>query len=242
MDSIKDNQSEYPMMLPTSTQFAKYMTELNIRLDDVLVIYDVFEIGLYSSPRVAWMCRHFGHNAVHVLNNFPQYVELGLPLSTGTLSTTSISGPQVPYPEQPVPRPGNVISFGELSEVVDPASTRENIQIIDSRPSSRFSGAGDGNDTAPGGGHVPYAINVPLTSILGPNKVMLPQADIKDVLVKAGVKDGTPAVLYCNSGVTAAALDLALRISGLRIETRLYDGSWSEWEKRADKQGMIVID
>ncbi|KAJ5747303.1 Rhodanese-like protein [Penicillium nucicola] len=239
MDSIKDKESEYLMMLPTSTQFAEYMTKLNIRPDDVLVIYDAFETGLYSSPRVAWMCRHFGHQEVYVLNNFPRYVEQGFSCSTGTLST-SISTPRAKYPEQRVLHPDNVIYFNEMRDLIDLSGERENIQILDSRPSSQFSGTAAIEGTVLPVGHVPFAINVPLSSILGPDKRILPPVEMKAVLFDAGVKDGMPAVLYCNSGVTAAALDLALCISGLRVETRLYDGSWSEWVKRADKQGMTV--
>ncbi|CAG7980286.1 unnamed protein product [Penicillium olsonii] len=240
MDEIRNKESEYLMMLPTPTQFAESMTKLDILPEDVLVIYDSLEAGLYSSPRVAWMCKHFGHKAVHVLNNFPRYVEQGFPVSSGSLSTTSSSVPRAEYPEQPVAHTDNVVSFDEMRDLVEIPESRANLQILDSRPSSRFSGTPDVEQTPLPVGHVPFAVNVPLPSLLGPDKGILSQADLKNVFMNAGVKDSTPAVLYCNSGVTAAALDLALRTSGMNIETRLYDGSWSEWVKRADKDSMIV--
>lgn len=239
MDLVRDTSSEYPMMLPTSTQFSRYMTELAIHPRDVLVIYDAFETGLHSSPRVAWMCQHFGHRAVHVLNNFSRYVQDGLPVSHGNFSLLSPipnSLPQVDYPEQQS-LDSKVISFEELRDMIVDRNLRARFQIIDARPRDRFFGAGDVADGSLPSGHMPSAINIPLSSILGPDKTLLSPADLKALFTKAGVKENTPAVLSCNSGVTAAALDLALCASGLQMETRLYDGSWSEWVKRADKEG-----
>lgn len=239
MDLIRDTSSEHPMMLPTSTQFAKYMTELEITPDDVLVIYDTFETGLYFSPRVAWTCQHFGHSAIHVLNNFPRYVQEGFPVSTGKLSISPNSAHQVGYPDHQLLDP-DVISFEELSDIINTQNLRGNYQIIDARPNDQFSGAEDGADASLPSGHIPSAVNIPFSSILGPDKVLLPPADLRRLFRTAGVKENIPAVLSCNSGVTAAALDLALRTSGLHVKTKLYDGSWSEWEKRADGEGMIV--
>ncbi|KAJ5218224.1 Rhodanese-like protein [Penicillium cinerascens] len=241
MDLVRDTTSPYPMMLPTSTQFANYLTELEIRPDDVIVVYDTFEIGLHSSPRVAWTCRHFGHNAVHVLDNFSRYVQEGFPVSAGNLSIPSSFAPRVDYPEQK-PLGLDVISFEELRDSIMSHDLEQKYQIIDARPSDRFSGSNDGSGASLPSGHMPSAINVPFSSILGSDKTLLPPTDLKAVFTKAGVKENIPTVLTCNSGVTAAALDLALSTSGLQIKPRLYDGSWSEWAKRAGDHGMIVTD
>ncbi|KAI1832329.1 hypothetical protein CBS147337_7009 [Penicillium roqueforti] len=242
MDLVRDANSEYPMMLPTSTQFSTYMTELGLHPNDVLVIYDAFETGLHSSPRVAWICQYFGHRAVHVLNNFPRYVYEALPVCHGrlpSLALTPHSGPQPGYPVQQ-PLASKVISFEELRDMIVNPSSETRFQIIDARPSDRFLGA-DGDAVASVlSGHMPSAINVPLSTILGPDKALLPPVDLKALFTKAGVMENIPTVLSCNSGVTAAALDLALRASGFQMETKLYDGSWSEWAKRAHKESLII--
>ncbi|KAJ6095459.1 thiosulfate sulfurtransferase [Penicillium sp. IBT 16267x] len=237
----RDTTSQYPMMLPTSAQFAKYMTELEIRPEDSIVVYDTFETGLHSSPRVAWTCRHFGHKAVHVLNNFSRYVQEGLPVSVGKLSIPPSFAPRADYPEQQS-LGSDVISFKEMRDMLNSHDLKGKYQIIDARPSDRFSGRNDGASASLPSGHMPYAINVPFSSVLGLDKTLLPPADLQAVFTKAGVKENIPTILSCNSGVTAAALDLALRTSGLQMKTRLYDGSWSEWARRANGQGMIVTD
>ena len=229
-------------MLPTSTQFSTYMTEPGIHPSDVLVIYDAFETGLHSSPRVAWICQYFGHRAVHVLNNFPRYVYEALHVRHGRLpplSLTPYSGPQPGYPEQQ-PLDSKVISFEELRDMIVNTSSERRFQIIDARPSDRFLGA-DGDAVASVLlGHMPSAINVPLSTMLGPDKALLSPVYLKALFTKAGVLENMPTVLSCNSGVTAAALDLALRASGFQMETRLYDGSWSEWAKRAHGECLII--
>lgn len=242
MDLARDANSEYPMMLPTSTHFSTYMTELGIHPNDVLVIYDTFETGLHASPRVAWMCQYFGHREVYVLNNFPRYVYEALPVCRRRLPLLSLipySGPQSGYPEQQ-PLDSKVISFEELRDMVVNTSSETKFQIIDARPNDRFLGADRDAHASVLSGHMPSAINVPFSSILRSDKTLLSPGDLKTLFTKAGVKEDTQTVLSCNSGVTAAALDLALRRGGFRMETRLYDGSWSEWTQRAHGEGLII--
>ena len=48
------------------------------------------------------------------------------------------------------------------------------------------------------------------------------------MFAEAGIDPEKPVVTSCGSGVTAAAINFALASLGNR-ETRLYDGSWTEW-------------
>ncbi|KAL2867827.1 sulfurtransferase [Aspergillus lucknowensis] len=236
MDEIRDKSSPYPQMLPSLERFSRCMAALGVRPDDVLVVYDALEVGLYSSPRVAWACRHFGHRDVHVLNNFPRYVSEGYPVSTGPLSTLP---PQQNYPVKE-PNPRKVISYDELHDSLLSDPDHTHFQIIDARIPGRFSGNEPELNPALRSGHMPSALNVPLASVLSEDKLILPAEELRNVFQTAGVNEELPTVLTCNSGVTAAALDLALQLSGYRMERRLYDGSWMEWTRRAQDRGLVV--
>ncbi|KAF7169209.1 hypothetical protein CNMCM6106_004158 [Aspergillus hiratsukae] len=244
MDLIRDPTSPYPQMLPTASHFASCVAALGITKDDVLVIYDAVDVGIYSSPRVAWMFTFFGHDArsVHVLNNFRAYVRQGYPVASGEMSVhgvPSVSGSVSEYPVSP-DRDG-VVSFEELRELV--ANGAGGFQIVDSRIPGRFSGEEDEAVAGLRSGHMPRAINVPLAAMLeeGTGK-FLPVEKLAEVFERAGVDARVPIVLTCNSGVTAAAVDLTLGVTGYKNPRRIYDGSWMEWARRADRPGLIVKD
>ncbi|GAD98725.1 thiosulfate sulfurtransferase, putative [Paecilomyces variotii No. 5] len=233
MDMVTDTTSPYPQMLPTASQFAAYMGQLGIRPDDILVVYDAFDVGTYSAPRVAWTCRYFGHQAVHVLNNFRSYVEQKFPISEGEM----LNLPPIDYPVSE-PDPHRTISFDELRRLVLQGS-RE-YQIIDSRISGRFSGVQEEADPSLRSGHMPSAINIPLAAMLDTDtKAFLPLDRLKTLFQNAGVQQSSQLILTCNSGVTAASLDLVLQELGFGLERRLYDGSWMEWTRRAEDPLVI---
>ncbi|KAJ5083640.1 thiosulfate sulfurtransferase [Penicillium angulare] len=241
MDVARDTGSKYPLMLPPLKQFSDYMHELNIRPDDVLVIYDTFETGLYFSPRVAWACQHFGHKEVHILNNFTKYVQDGFPVSNGPLFLPEDPSTPVKDPETSSVNMKDVVSFEEMRDIIKKQGIEEKYQVIDARPADRFSGSYKGPDGPLPSGHMPQSINIPFSSILSPEKVILPPADLKALFTKAGVQEHVPAVLSCNSGTTATGIYWALRTCGMEMETKIYDGSWFEWVNKAD-EGMIVVD
>ena len=98
-------------MLPSARQFAEAMGELGIRKDDTVVVYDTKELGIFSAPRVAWTLRVFGHNKVHILNNFKLWVEQGYPTESGELYNVDCN----PYPIPKVAEE-RVASFEEVKE------------------------------------------------------------------------------------------------------------------------------
>ena len=84
--------------------------------------------------------------------------------------------------------------------------------VLDARAPERFSGEVEPMD--PVAGHIVGARNAPFNA---------PDAIDDDVLTAA-----EPPVVYCGSGITAAALELRLAELG-RDDTQLYAGSWSDW-------------
>ncbi|KAL4938458.1 hypothetical protein BDV06DRAFT_215097 [Aspergillus oleicola] len=217
MEEIRDTASPYPQMLPSASKIAKCMTELGIQPDDILVVYDVLEVGFYSSPRVAWACRHFGQRDVHVLNNFPRYIKEGFAVASGPMARLPPSEQDYPVKEMD---PEAVIAYDELHQILSD-NHHEQFQIIDARIPGRFSGAEPELNPSLRSGHMPRALNVPLASILDDDKVMLSANELKMRFEAAGVDGNLPVVLTCNSGVTAAALDLGLQLSGYRMRRRL---------------------
>lgn len=233
MDVVRDQESAYPQMLPSATQFAECVSQLGITPDDVVVVYDPFDVGFYSAPRVAWMFRLFGHARVYVLNNFRFYVGEGYPVAQGDMTVPERSEYPVCNPDE-----SKVVSFEELRDLLQSDS---DMQIVDARVPGRFTGREPEASASLSSGHMPKAINVPLASMLDTeSRTMLPAIQLKGLFAAAGVDPDKPKILTCNSGVTAAALDMALSESQFdRSSRRVYDGSWSEWAHRAAPIGLI---
>ena len=78
-------------------------------------------------------------------------------------------------------------------------------------------------------GHIPGALNLPRTSLVGAQGGMLPAAELRALFAQQGLEDDTAEVVtYCNAGVSASYGMLALRVAGFS-DVAMYDGSWKDW-------------
>jgi thiosulfate/3-mercaptopyruvate sulfurtransferase len=102
----------------------------------------------------------------------------------------------------PRPRADDTVSAQELSERLD------HLVPVDARVPERFRGEPNPIDRVPG--RIPGALNAPWNEPLPE----LPEGDL---------------VAYCGSGVTACVTIHRLALAGR--DSRLYPGSWSEWEQ-----------
>ncbi|RWX63709.1 rhodanese-like domain-containing protein, partial [Mesorhizobium sp. M2A.F.Ca.ET.039.01.1.1] len=105
-------------------------------------------------------------------------------------------------------------------------------QIADARSPGRFVGIDPEPRPGVRSGHMPGAHNVPITA-LAENGELLPKDRLRKVIEDAGIDLSKPVVTSCGSGITAAAITLALETLG-HTDNRLYDGSWTEWGGLSD--------
>ena len=75
---------------------------------------------------------------------------------------------------------------------------------------------------------MPGARNLPYSALYQEDGRFRPPSELRAAFEAAGVDPSRPFVATCGSGVTANSLIFAARLLGNR-DTRLYDGSWSEW-------------
>jgi thiosulfate/3-mercaptopyruvate sulfurtransferase len=121
-----------------------------------------------------------------------------------------------------------VASLADMRRIV---GTHES-QIADARGPGRFAGTEPEPRAGIRSGHMPGAKNVP-ASMLSENGELLPRDRLRKVILDAGIDLSRPVVTSCGSGITAAAITLALETLG-HTDNRLYDGSWTEWGGLAD--------
>ena len=229
IDEVKDHESPYPHMLPTAEVFAEAMSKLGLKKDDRLVVYDSYEQGIFSAPRVAFTLKVFGHPKVHILNNFRLWVDKGYPTESGP--ATHEATEKITYPTPSI-NPDRVACFRDVKSLAQTyvnSKTRD-VQIIDARGAGRFNGtASEPRPTIPSG-HIPGSVNISLPEILdAQTKTFLSGHELRGIFENKGIDPKKPIISTCGTGVMAAALDVALKEANyIRDENRrVYDGSWT---------------
>lgn len=242
VDKVKDKHSPYPHMLPSAKTFAAAMSELGIRKEDTVVVYDSKELGIFSAPRVGWTLRVFGHPKVHVLNNFKLWVEGGYPTESGEFYSIECSA----YPIPKVNVDEQVASFEEVKAMVMDHNKEgsEGVQILDARGPGRFVGSAPEPREGLSSGHMPGAINIPFDAVLDPQtKAFLPKDELRKLFEAKGVDPERPIITSCGTGVTAVVIETALEEAGWGSpeKRQVYDGSWTEWAQRVKPSENLIV-
>ncbi|KAH6615422.1 Rhodanese-like domain-containing protein [Chaetomium sp. MPI-SDFR-AT-0129] len=241
LDKVIDKRSPYPHMLPNSKNFAEAMSELGIRHEDTVVVYDSHELGIFSAPRVGWTMKVFGHPKVHILNNFRLWVEQGLPTESGNVWTVECGTYPIPEMDE-----SKVAQFEDVLEVAQDHNKEgaEGVQVLDARSAGRFSGKDPEPRPGLSSGHLPSSINIPFDTVLDPEtKAFLPVDKLKEVFTKKGVDPEKPIISSCGTGVTACVIETALNEAniGSPAKRKVYDGSWTEWAQRVKPTDSLIL-
>ncbi|KAK3935457.1 Rhodanese-like domain-containing protein [Diplogelasinospora grovesii] len=241
LDKVIDKRSPYPHMLPSPMQFAEAMSEIGIRREDTVVVYDSKELGIFSAPRVAWTMKIFGHPRVHILNNFRLWVEEGLPTEKGNVYTVECGMYPIPEMEE-----AKVAGFEEMREVALDYNKEgaEGVQILDARSYGRWTGRDPEPREGLSSGHMPGSISIPFDAVLDPEtKAFLPAEKLREIFAEKGVDPAKPIISSCGTGVTACVVETALNIAqyGSPENRKVYDGSWTEWAQRVKPTESLIV-
>lgn len=202
--------------LPDLFDFAKTLSELGISENSRIVIYDD-KNGANAAARCWWMLYAFGIEKVQVLDSGFQIAEkAGLEMNSGLehFHQTTI---RIPEKWQ--------LPTADIDEV-EHLLSEKSATVIDVRDAYRYSGESEPID--PIAGHIPGAINIPLTENLTENGTFLQPEILKENYQKILNNHPEKLIIHCGSGVTACHTILAMAYAGMEIPA-LYVGSWSEW-------------
>ncbi|XP_070580249.1 3-mercaptopyruvate sulfurtransferase-like [Ptychodera flava] len=231
IDECSDKTSPYSHMLPSIENFAEYVGNLGVSNDSHVVVYDNNDkFGLFSAPRVWWMFRTFGHQAVSLLNGgLPKWLDAGYPVTDAK--------PKVARAKFNASfNPSAVKSFEEIDNNI----TDKQFAVVDARAAGRF----DGIDPEPRPdckpGHIPGSINIPFPTILNKEtREVKPVEDLSKIFKDKGIDINKPVTATCGSGVSACCLILAAHLCG-NDEMDLFDGAWVEYFHRAKPENIRV--
>ena len=213
IDALSDRLSPAPHMLPSTQEFGEAIGRLGIGAEDRIIVYD--NSPLRTAARGWFMFRHFGAAHVSILDGgFQKWVAEGRPVEADEL--------------RPQPRLFDAAARGD--EVVTKHQLLSGIDalVIDARGKGRFEGSEP--DPRPGvePGHIPGARNLPFASLYNEDGTFRSPEELRALFAQAGVDPREPFIASCGSGVTANSIIFAAHMLG-NDQSRLYDGSWSEW-------------
>lgn len=232
MDVVSDLSTSLPHMLPAMQQFAHAASQLGLKHDDPIVIYD--SKGVFSAPRVWFTFKCYGAQDVAVMNGgLPMFEHRLLPIESGDVKK--------PSPMQWLPRNHTDTMVATYDEVVANAKLDfPQFQVLDARSPGRFSGSEPEPRAGLKSGHIRHSINVPYSSLVKTVAdgvtVMKNERELRFVFEQAGVDLSDPnakIVTTCGTGVTASVVGLALELLGHQ-NWAVYDGSWTEYGSKQD--------
>ncbi|CUX71843.1 MULTISPECIES: sulfurtransferase [Agrobacterium] len=202
--------------LPQIERLAEDLGRLGVSNGSRIVVYD--DTNGAPAARAWWTLTWAGLTDVKLLD--------------GGLASWKASGRTVETGEGVVPSIGRVELIANTLPSIDVnqvASLPADTTLVDVRPSSSFTGEGNG--------HIPGAKSFPVDRLIGTDGKLIAPGELKQKLSEADIDLSQPIAAYCGGGIASSLFTLAL--SEIGKDVALYPGSWSEWT--ADKSRPVEL-
>jgi len=215
IDGIATSHPDLKHMLPSPGQFENAMDQMGILHSDHVICYDRF--GVFSSPRLWWTFKMFGHERVSILDGgLPDWIESDQEISPNPARPQKTTGYEAKSP---------LIGVISMNDIL--AELKHNPQIIDARSLGRFLGKDPEPRDNLKSGRIPGSRSMPFSKQIQNGKLK-PHSDLVQNIKNTEIDLTKPIITTCGSGVTAAGLAFIFTLLGAN-DIRVYDGSWSEW-------------
>ena len=213
IDEVADKSNPAPHAMPPAADFGAAMSALGIGREDRIVVYD--NSPLRTAARGWFMLHNFGAPRVAILDGgFQKWLAEDRPTESGEASPR--------HAQFDAAEPGRAVITRDqiLAGIGAP--------MLDARGKGRFEGSEPEPRAGVASGHIPGARNLPFGALYREDGRFKPVDELRRLFAEAGIDPERPFVASCGSGVTATSLLFAAHLIG-NDDTRLYDGSWSEW-------------
>ncbi len=205
-----------PHMMPDERFFKIQVEKMGIKDSDKIIIYD--QIGFFSSCRVWFTFKIFGHKEVLILDGgLKNWIKEKFE-TTSIISNNKQSIYKVKFDKNKIKN---------MSDVKKAICENEFL-IVDARIEDRFNEKVDEPRKSVSRGKIPNSINIPFNKIFDCEGFLLKDRKLKELFKFKKKFFEKNVIVLCGSGITACNIIFALEILGKRFNY-LYDGSWSEW-------------
>ncbi len=221
VDAHSDTNSPYPHMMTNADYWANMLWSFGVQNDDHIIVYDNSDI--YSSCRLWFALKYFGHKKVSVLDGgFKKW------LSENRLTNNEIVKLD-PLKKYKVYEKTELI---KNKKQMDENIANPLFQTIDARSRDRFEGKVD--EPRPGlkKGCIIGSKNIPFQECIdSKSNTFKSKSELINIFNKKNIDTSKPIVFTCGSGMTACVLGMAYSLISDKNAV-IYDGSWSEYGQK----------
>ena len=212
---FSNTSDQFPNAVPSENQFTTEAQKLGINKDSAIVVYD--DKGIYSSARVWWLFKTFGHENVAVLNGgLPEWIKAKYTTEPKQKCQVKHGDFKAKYNSK----------FFKFFDDIQHSIQKKDDLILDARSADRFNGLVDEPREGLRSGHIPNSKSLPYANLLDENKLKS-KDDLMSIFNNFNVSEKN-LIFSCGSGITACILALGADIAGFKNLT-VYDGSWTEY-------------
>ena len=220
---ITESTGRHPM--PDIDQLLQWLGTCGMHTNKQVVVYDD-SFGTMAA-RLWWLLKCLGHEAVALLDGGWQAWQSG----SYEVNDHRVKAQNTHF--QAHLDESHVVSTEQLLDNLDDPR----FVLVDVRTEERFLGISEPID--PVAGHIPAAVNIPLTENLDPDGYFKSPAQLRELYASViDSCDPQQQVYMCGSGVTACHSIVGMSVAGYALP-RVYAGSWSEWIR--DPQRPVAL-
>lgn len=201
-------------MLKSPEELAAIFGKKGVSESKTIVVYDGGS-QKYSS-RVYWVLKYLGAPNVKILQkDMNQWRKSRVPI---TKMPTKVAKATF------TPKVNSAIS-ADLAFVKSGKAI-----LIDARTTEEFDGTSEKS-----AGHISGAINMGYKEVLTATEAFKSKAELEKVIAQYKLTADKPIVVYCNTGVIATVIYVALTDIMGWTNVKVYDGAYKEWEAKGNK-------
>ena len=212
---------DLPHMLTDTKSWEKIISNMGIRNEDKIVIYDNSDV--ISSCRCWYNFIYFGHDPslIHVLDGgLKKWIKEKKPTVSNLKKVSS----------------SNYIANEKKELVKNKKQIDENINlnkfnIIDARSRERFEGKVPEPRKGLRSGSIKNSFCLPFSDLINKDHTFINKEKIHEKFKLTKCEFDKNITFTCGSGVTASVLALAYSLIDNKYMPTIYDGSWSEYGK-----------
>ncbi len=218
IDKNSNKKTNLPHMLPSKDDWETIISNLGIKNDDHVIIYDNSDV--FSSCRVWYTFLYFGHDPklISVLDgNFQKWKKEKLPTSK---EITHLNRSMYKAKEEP----SLVITKDQVNKNI----VSKKFQLIDARGNQRFLGLQPEPRKELKSGNIKGSVNLPFQELIREDRTFKKKEELVEIFKSKKVSLEKEMAFTCGSGITACILGLANSIISGKKPV-IYDGSWAEY-------------